>query len=144
MGTPYKTIYKAFSRRIEDKDLPKFTKKDQSKILLGWLDDALAYIELEGLKIKNSFEKDDEIEEFVSNLDRNEIVLVSMYMVVAWYESKINSLEHTLLFVTSKDEKWESQKNHLDMMMKAQEDVRLRARKLFRGWGLNNNPYLKD
>jgi len=86
MGTPYKTIYKAFSRRIEDKDLPKFTKKDQSKILLGWLDDALAYIELEGLKIKNSFEKDDEIEEFVSNLDRNEIVLVSMYMVVAWYE----------------------------------------------------------
>jgi len=49
-----------------------------------------------------------------------------------------------LLFVTSKDEKWESQKNHLDMMMKAQEDVRLRARKLFRGWGLNNNPYLKD
>ena len=45
---------------------------------------------------------------FDEDLTNGEIEVLSLYMVVAWYDSQINSLEHTNMFYGSKDEKWTS------------------------------------
>lgn len=63
-------------------------------------------------------------------------------MVAAWYEPKINSLEHTLLIVASKDEKWTDQNAHMQMMKTARDEWKLEARKYFRDYGYKRNSYL--
>lgn len=141
--TPYETVFKSFLRKIEDKDLPSFDEDEQIDILTGWLDSAIGYIELDKLKIKNDLsDRDNDLQEFTADLDNCEIEVISMYMIVAWYEPKINSLEHTLLFVGSKDEKWTGQKEHLEMMKSVQKEKRLEARKYFRNYGYKENSYL--
>lgn len=141
--TPYENVFKSFLRKIEDKDLPSFNEDEQIEMLTGWLDSAIGYIELDKLKIKNDLsDRDNDLQEFTADLDNCEIEVISMYMIVAWYEPKINSLEHTLLFVGSKDEKWTGQKEHLEMMKSVQKEKRLEARKYFRNYGYKENSYL--
>lgn len=143
--TPYETVFKSFLRKIEDKDFPLFEETEQQELLNGWLDTAIAYIELDKLKIVNDLSaRDNDLQEFEADLQNCEIEVIAMYMVVAWYEPKIHSLEHTLMFVGSKDEKWTSQKDHLEMMLKVQHQKRLEARKYFRNYGYKENSYLNE
>lgn len=143
MATPYSDVFKSFKKKIEDKDLPKFTESEQNEMMSEWLDTAISYIEVDMLKLKNDLSsRDSDFQEFEADLEKFEIELIAMYMVVAWYEPKINSLEHTLLFVGSKDEKWTSQKEHMEMMIIARDKAKLEARKYFRNYGYKNNTYL--
>lgn len=145
MATPYETIYNSFLKRIEDKDLPTFSEDVQDQILAGYLDTAIGYIELDGLKIISDLSnRDNELAEFKDDLTNAEIEVVAMYMVAAWYEPKINSLQTTLLFIGSKDEKWTSQKDYLNMMKENRDAWKLEARKYFRNYGYKNNSYLGD
>ena len=112
-------------------------------MMTEWLDSAIGYIEMDTLQIANDLsDRDNDLQEFTADLTNMEIELIAMYMVVAWYEPKISSLEHTLLFVGAKDEKWTSQKEHMEMMINARDKVRLEARKYFRNYGYKNNSYL--
>ena len=52
MATPYEDIFSRFLKRIEDKDLPKYTEDERQEMMTNWLDMAIGYIELDGLKIK--------------------------------------------------------------------------------------------
>lgn len=143
MATPYEDIFKRFKKRIEDKDLPTFSEYEQTEMMTEWLDTAIGYIELDKLKIKNDLsDRDNDLQEFSADLNNCEMEVVAMYMVVAWYEPKINALEHTLLFVGSKDEKWTGQKDHLNMMIDVQRKWKLEARKYFRNYGYKENSYL--
>jgi len=145
MATPYETVFKSFKKRIEDKDLPLLSEYDQEEMMTEWLDSAIGYIELEGLKIENDLsDRDNDLQEFNADLTNSEIEVIAMYMVVAWYDPKINSLQHTLMFVGTKDEKWTSQKDHLNMMMTIQDSKRLEARKYFRNYCYKHNKYLGD
>lgn len=145
MATPYETIYNSFLKRIEDKDLPTFSEDVQDQILAGYLDTAIGYIELDGLKIISDLSnRDNELAEFKDDLTNAEIEVIAMYMVAAWYEPKINSLQTTLLFIGSKDEKWTSQKDYLNMMKENRDAWKLEARKYFRNYGYKNNSYLGD
>lgn len=141
--TPYLEIFNSFKRRIEDKNLYLLSEEEQNETLTGWLDTAIGYIELDKLKIKNDLsDRDNELLVFNADLDNCEIEVIAMYMVVAWYEPMINSLEHTLMFVGSKDEKWTSQKEHAELLMSIRDKKRLEARKYFRNYGYKDNSYL--
>lgn len=143
MATPYEKVFKSFKKRIEDKDLPNYTEDEQIEMLTEWLDTAIGYIELDMLNITNDLsDRDNDFQEFTADLENCEIEVIAMYMVVAWYEPKINALEHTLMFVGAKDEKWTSQKEHMEMMINARDKIRLEARKYFRNYGYKNNSYL--
>lgn len=143
MATPYENIFKSFLRKIEDKDLPSYTEDEQMEMMTGWLDSAIGYIELDKLRLVNDLsDRDNDLQEFTADLDNCEIEVIAMYMVVAWYEPKIHSLEHTLFFVGSKDEKWTGQKEHLEMMKDVQKEKRIEARKYFRNYGYKDNSYL--
>lgn len=143
--TPYSTVFKSFLRKIEDKDLPLFDEYEQIEILTGYLNDALAFIELDGLDIKNDLsDRDEDFQEFKADLLNCEIEVIAMYMVAAWYEPKINSLENTLMFIGSKDEKWDNQKSRLEMLMNVQQAKKLEARKYFVKYGYKNNSYINE
>lgn len=145
MATPYEDVFKRFKKRIEDKDLPNFDEDDQIEMLTDWLDTAIGYIELDGLKIQNDLSnRDNDLQEFNADLSNSEKEIIAMYMVVAWYEPKINSLETTLMFIGSKDEKWTAQKDQLAMQKEKRDYWRLEARKYFRNYGYKNNSYISN
>lgn len=145
MATPYEDVFKRFKKRIEDKDLPNFNEDDQIEMLTDWLDTAIGYIELDGLKIQNDLSnRDNDLQEFSADLSNSEKEIIAMYMVVAWYEPKINSLETTLMFIGSKDEKWTAQKDQLAMQKEKRDYWRLEARKYFRNYGYKNNSYISN
>ena len=95
------------------------------------------------MKIQNDLsDRNNDLEEFTADLTNSEIEVVSLYMVVAWYDQKINSMEHIMLYVGTKDEKWTNQREHLRTMRETCEMYRLRARKYFRNYCSKNNDYL--
>ncbi len=142
--TPYDVVFESFLKKIEDNDLPKFDEDEQIDLMTGWLDTAIGYIELDCLEIKNDLsDRDNNLQRFNCELLNCEIEVIALYMVAAWYEPRINSLEHTLMFVGSKEEKWTSQKEHMQMLMQARDSWKLKGRKYFRNYGLKNNSYLE-
>lgn len=142
--TPYSEVFKRFKNKIADKDLFMYSQDEEIEQLTLWLDSAIGYIELDGLKISNNLSlRSNETQEFESDLLNEEIEVISLYMVVAWYDTRVNSLEHTLMYFGSKDEKWTNQKDHWKVTMDAQERYRKRAKNYFINNASKNNSYLK-
>lgn len=140
--TLYTDVFKKFKKRIEDKDLPFFSEDEQIEMLTEWLDTAIGYIELDGLRLENDLsDRDDELQQFNADLKNYEMEVVAMYMVAAWYEPKINSLEHILMYTGAKNE-MPKQKEHYEMMVHARDKWKLEARKYFRNYNTKNNKYL--
>ena len=143
MATSYEEIFNKFKKRIEDRELASFTPNEQEELMTEWLDSAIGYIELDDLKLKHDLSlRDNDYQEFEEDLTNAEMEVIAMYMVTAWYEPKINSLQATLMFIGSKDEKWTSQKDHLAMMIGNRDKWKLEARKYFRNYCYKNNSYL--
>lgn len=141
--TQYSEIYGRFLNKIEDTELVKMEHEDRHAMIKEWFLTALGMIELDKLKIVADLtDRDDDLEEFNSHLTNAEIEGIALYMVVAWYENKVNSLEHTLLFMGSRDEKWTSQRDHWRITKDIQDQYRLRARKYFRNHSSRDNAYI--
>jgi len=141
--TDYSIIYGRFLSKIEDNELIKMQAEDRHSMLKEWLLTGLSFIELDKLRIEHDLsDRDDDAEVFNSELNSAEIEGIALYMVVAWYENKVNSLEHTLLFMGSKDEKWTNQKDHWKVTSETQRAYRLRARKHFRNHSSRDNAYI--
>ena len=142
MATSFENIYSSFLRKIEDKDLPRMSEDEQAEYLRGFLESALGMIEMEGFTTFHDLsDRDMDNEEFSSDLDYGEIEAISLYMVVAWYEPRINSLQFTISMLGSREEKWTDQSTHLRRLHEVQEDCRNRAAKLFRNYRYRHNEY---
>lgn len=143
--TSYEDVFNSFKRRIEDKDLPTFTDSEQEELLTGWLDTAIGYIELDQLQMVSDLSsRDNDTQYFDADLENFEIEVIAMYMVAAWYEPRINSLEHTLMFVGASGEKWTDQKIHMEALKSMRDSWKLEARKYFRNYGYKKNSYLEN
>ena len=142
--TSYATIFKRFENKIESLEPQKLGDDNWNELCVEYLNSAIAMIELDDLKIEHDFSnRDDEIQMFKEDLTNGEIEVLSLYMVVAWYDVKLNSLELTNFFYGSKDEKWESKKEHANYILAIQEKYRKKARKYIRNHSLRNNSYLR-
>lgn len=142
-NTFFKVIYASFLRKIEDDTLPRMSPEDRAEMLFGWLQDALGYIQLDALKLEHDLsDYDEDNRQFNSVLTNDEITVLSLYMVAAWYEPKINSLSHTLMFWGTKDEKYTEQTRHLNWMTQTQGRYLERARKYYRNHSTRHNSYL--
>lgn len=141
--TPFEDIYDRFLKRIEDADLPKFSEEDQQAILKEYLDSAMAYIDVEQLKLEHDLTERNEYE-FTSDLTNAEQELIAMFMVAAWYEHKIHSLELVSMFVGTSSEKWSDQRKHKTMLESSRQKVWLEARNYFKKYVLRNNSYLES
>ena len=143
--TPYQKVFDAFLLKIEDLDLARLDPASQQAMLVGWLDAAIGFLEEDSLQLTHDYtDRNDELAQFNADLDNREIQVLALYMVVAWYEPKVNSLEHTTMMYGSKDEKWDNKKDHYKAVSDIQEKYRKRARKYTRNYSTRNNSYLQE
>jgi len=142
--TPYSAIYKRFlDGKIEDIDLAGMDAEDREEMLHGYLMSALAYIEADALKMVHDLSDiDDEELCFNDDLTNAEVEVISMYMVAAWYDVKVNSLDHTMLFLGTKEEKWTNQRDHWKATVEIRDHWRRMARKYFRNHSSRINTYI--
>lgn len=143
--TPYQKVFDTFLLKIEDLDLARLDPASQQAMLVGWLDAAIGFLEEDSLQLTHDYtDRNDELAQFNVDLDNREIQVLALYMVVAWYEPKVNSLEHTTMMYGSKDEKWDNKKDHYKAVSDIQEKYRKRARKYIRNYSTRNNSYLQE
>jgi hypothetical protein len=140
--TPFGAVYDRFLKKVEDVDLANFSDLEQEAILYGYLESAIAYVEMDQIEFENSLENEEDEAMFTSDLSVGEMEVLSMYMVVAWYDPKINSVELTLFLVASSGEKWQSKKEYLDSLIQAREYWRLEARNYMKRKAYKKNSYL--
>lgn len=137
--TSYFSIFERFLSKIDSTEYAQISRDDLTSILKELLDTALDTIEAEGISmVSNLTNRNDMLLEFSDTLAGCEIEAISLYMVAAWYEPKVNSLEHTSMFFGGKDEKWNNQKDHFKTTASIQEGYINRARKLFRDYYYKN------
>lgn len=133
--TSYKVVFKRFLSKIQDVKLASLSEKDRYEIIKEYFDSALGTIAINKLKLVNDLNKrDDELKQFKMDLDESEIEGIALFMVVAWYEPIVNSIEHTSFFMGSKDEKWSNQKDHINAMQTILDEYRIRAFNYFRNY----------
>ena len=136
-------VFDRFELKIEEAGISKLGVQYWEKMKEELLESAIGMIMADDLRMEHSLTNYDADEKtFADNLNFGEIEVLALYMVVAWYEPKVNSLEHTTLFFGSKDEKWTDQRNHLKAISDIQEKYRRRARKYIRNYSSRNNSYL--
>lgn len=140
--TSYEIIFDRFLQKIEDPELALLEENDQIEAMIGWLNSALANMELEGITLTSDLtKKDDEAMEFEDDLSNIELEIISIYMECSWYDPKINGIETYLMFVGTNNEKWSDQKNRLSSLREHRDAELLRARKLYRDYGYKHNSY---
>ncbi len=140
--TSYETIFERFLRKIEDVKLAQLNETDRTKMLIGWLDDALATMELDNIHLDFDY-NDRQDMQFNSDLSNTAIQIISLYMVVAWYEPIVNSLSHTLTFYGSKDDNREDSNKHLASMQATQDKYHNKAKSLYTTYRAQHNSYLE-
>lgn len=140
--TAYEDIYARFLSKIEDPELAELDEDSYDEAMLHHLHSALANMELNGIALKNDYTQiNDASGSFRVTLDNMEIEIIALFMVCAWYDAKINSIEHVLMFVGANGEKWTDQNAHLAGIQNAREQFYIRATHLVRNYGYKNNSY---
>lgn len=148
--TPFTAVYKRFEMKIEDLAPNEVGSDGWDEMKLEYLMSALGKIELDGLYFYDKTKSleldltdiDEENLQFNRTLSKKEIEVLALYMVAAWYEPRINSLEHTLMYYGSKDEKWTNQKDHLKVISDTQQKYLKEARAYYSHNAGRNNPFV--
>lgn len=100
--TSYDVIFRRFLNRITDYDLPLLPEEDLDEMMCGWLTSAIANF----TRCKSDLsDRDDKSQTFNADLANYEVEALSLYMVCAWLDQKINSVLLTNQLIGGKEEK---------------------------------------
>lgn len=144
MSTPYSKVFSLFLSKIRDMDLAQLSDEDIESNCMRYLDQALLYLKANSLNFSHTWEVDKDMDEFVDDLDDIDIQILTYYMIAAWYDTKINSLETTKMVFGVSSDRWQDQAKFQAQMIKAREYYLLSARRLFRDHHVLNNSYLQQ
>lgn len=136
--TSYDVIFRRFLNRITDYDLPLLPEEDLDEMMCGWLISAIANFTRCKSDLSN---RDDEAQTFNADLTNYEIEVLSLYMVCAWLDQKINSVLLTNQLIGGKEEKYYSQANQLETLKALRDATFTEARKLPRDYSYVTNDY---
>lgn len=141
----YSKVFDRFLRKIVDDQLYNMVDEDRDEQLVGYMDSAIAHMNGENLRLVHDYTKrDNKTMEFEEELTDFEQEAISNYMVYFWYDAKVNSLEHILLFIGTKDERFTPQKEHMNMLMAKQKQQLEQARKFVRNNHTLKNSFLEN
>lgn len=145
----YKKIYSRLFSKIEAYDFIDLPVNDLNDLLCDWIHSASAnpYVR----RLFNTFSLDDEIQEIsyemkysVDEFSDVEFVteILSLGVVVAWLEPKVNSINNVAQMFGSKDEKFYSQSQHLSELENLVNNSRKLQRRMIADRGYVWNTYL--
>lgn len=138
MATPYSKIYDRALAKLTDYDLAFLPEEDLQLMLRGWLVSAISKFRKCEADLSA---RDDELEEFNSDLKDEEIEILALLVVGEWLEPQVNSVTLTRQFFGGKEEKFFAQANQLDAIKTLRDETRTEARKLMRDYTYANSSY---
>lgn len=124
--TSYEIVYGRFLNRMTDFNLVDLDDNTLNEMLKGWLHSAIVKTRTSG-----DLSRNDESEAFVNDLSDLDIEVLSMGMVLAWLDQRINSTEYTNLFVGGKEEKFYSPSSQLSELRALRADTLREMQQLY-------------
>lgn len=119
--TPFKDIYDLFLASITDDMFMEMTEEDTRETLKEILLRAIPMFQLPRVDL---FDIDIDKECFNSKLTFEEKNILSKYMVVAWMDFQIASVENVRQKYSGSDFKFTSQASHMDKLLKLKQDFK--------------------
>lgn len=145
----YNNIYSRLFSKIEAYDFIELPEEELNDFLCNWIHSASAnpYVR----RLFKTFNLDDELQEIsyemkysVDDFSDIEFVteVLSLGVVVAWLEPKINSINNIAQFFGSKEEKFYSQSAHISELRSLVNDSKKQQRRMIADRGYAWNSYL--
>ncbi len=145
----YDNIYSRFLSKVEAYDFLELPEDNIYILLSEWLHSVIAnpYVR----RLFNKFNIYDEVQEiqyemkYVVDEDADKEFLkeiLSLGMIVAWLEPKVNSINYTAQMFASKEEKFYSQSQHLSELRALLNDSKKKQRRMIADRGYAWNSYL--
>ena len=125
--TPFDDIYDAFWGKVTDDTFLEYTELDTQKDLRNILMDAIPQFEFPRFPLYEFTVNSDNQECFAAHLTMEEINILAIYMVNAWLQRQITSIENTRQKFSSADFKMTSQANHLDKLLALKKETERQA-----------------
>lgn len=122
--TSFSEIYDRFFGKITDDMYLEWTEMDTKKDLLNILLDAIPQFEFPRFPL---YDYDVENETYNCHLTSEEINIFALYMLNAWLQRQITSIENTRQKYSGSDFKMTSQANHLDKLITLKKETERQA-----------------
>ena len=140
MATPYEKVYGRFLNKCSDFNLAELDDYTLEEMMKDWLHSAI-------IRTRTSSDlsaRDDENEVFENDLTSQDIELLSMGMVLAWLDQRIQSTEYTNLFIGGKEEKFFSPSQQLTELRNLRADILREMQQIHCYNTYTNNSYFND
>ena len=140
MATPYEKVYGRFLNKCSDFNLADLDDYTLEEMMKDWLHSAI-------IRTRTSSDlsaRDDENEVFENDLTSQDIELLSMGMVLAWLDQRIQSTEYTNLFVGGKEQKFYSPSSQLTELRNLRADILREMQQIHCYNTYTNNSYFND
>jgi hypothetical protein len=145
----YNNIYSRLFSKIEAYDFIELSEDMLNEFLCNWIHSASAnpYVR----RLFKTFSLDDEVQEIsyemkysVDDFSDTEFVteVLTLGVVVAWLEPKVNSINNVMQMFGSKEEKFYSQSQHLSELRGLVNDSKKQQRRMIADRGYAWNTYL--
>ena len=145
----YDNIYSRFLSKVEAYDFLELPEDNVYILLSEWLHSVTAnpyvrrlfktfniYDEVQEMQYEMKYSVDEDADkEFLKEI-------LSLGMIVAWLEPKVNSINYTAQMFGSKDERWFSQSQHLSELRALLNDSKKKQRRMIADRGYAWNTYL--
>lgn len=139
MGTSYHQIYNRFLNKITDFDLPAMDDTELANYCLKFMQSAILKIRT----LSNDLSaRNDLTMEFDNELEEIEIEIISCLMVAEWVNQKLYNTQLTVMFLGTKDEKFNSQANMITALKTLRDDMVASAHTLRRDWKYQHDDYM--
>lgn len=136
MATPYSEIFTAFKNKITDPFYSDLNIDNATEDMILLLNDAILDFSYPKSNIRD---KDDELETFNVDLQYDEIQILSILMNLKWIQRQLSNIYNLQQVMSTKDFAITSQANHLDKLLTLEENVKNRADKAMKKYGMKSN-----
>ena len=117
--TALTTIYDSFLDSITDDMYMELTKSETESLLFSLFQNALPWFEFPRFDVYNF---DTDLMEYNCTLTREEIKIISTYMIVEWLGQQLASVEVARMKYSGSDFKFTSQANHMHKLKDLQKE----------------------
>lgn len=150
MTLSYDEIFSSFLGYVTDHNIASMSIQDSYELMCEWLHKSYSKPYLKRLFSVSSL--DDEIQtltfemSFVVNDDSDKDFVIDVLakgMVVEWLQPQVKNKLLISQFFGTKDQKYYSQSNHIDVVKALLEEAKIEQRKIIRDRGYISNSYLE-
>ena len=151
MTLQYEDIFSMFLSKITDYSFLEYNESFIRDQMVSWLHSSASSPRLRSKFSEFTLNDEDSVLSFVlknSNGERSDCEFVTdtlaRAMVIAWLEPEVKNVLLTKQLLTSGDEKFYSQSNHIAQMEQMLTDAKTEFKNILRDYGYLNNSYIKE